>query len=479
MAFPVRVRASLGPAAALVAALAAPRALGAAEPPPFTTTKLANGLELVALESHKVPLVTIVLSVKAGAMTETPDIRGLTHLWEHMFFKGNARLPNQEAFNKRIRQLGIVYNGDTSAEKVRYFFTLPSVYLDEGLQFMADAIATPLLDKVELEKERRVVLDEYDRSAAQPSFDFANLERILAFGDKEYLRDPLGHRPIIENATREQLFRIKNEVFVPSNAALLVAGDFKTARLKTLVAGHFKDWHDPKGWQKVTPPKFPAWPKSVEYTMVRPNVRNAEVVLTFAGPKARTERADSFAADVLVTLLEQRTGKFYRKFVDSGLAYQAGFGYYTQSQAGEAELTATTSPEHVAEVRKLLVDEIPLMIKDDYFEPRQLEDVRRTLSLNHKREMNQPSEFVKTLAFWWAVTGLDYYNSYFDNLRKTGLPQVRGFITKYLLNKPYIAATLVSPEDAKKVGIKDTAGPLVDKYLGAYKVTKAPAPGKG
>ena len=51
---------------------------------------LANGMQLVSLEAHKVPLVTIVISVKAGALTESPDTNGLTHLWEHMFFKGNA-----------------------------------------------------------------------------------------------------------------------------------------------------------------------------------------------------------------------------------------------------------------------------------------------------------------------------------------------------------------------------------------------------
>ena len=59
---------------------------------PFTSFKTSTGLEVIAMESHKVPLVTIVLCSKAGGMTETPATNGLTHLWEHMFFKGNANL---------------------------------------------------------------------------------------------------------------------------------------------------------------------------------------------------------------------------------------------------------------------------------------------------------------------------------------------------------------------------------------------------
>ena len=74
---------------------------------------------------------------------------------------------------------------------------------------MADAISTPLLEPNELERERKVVLDEYDRNASQPGFDLFNIERMLIYGNHEYLRNPLGRRPIIEKATREQLLQIK------------------------------------------------------------------------------------------------------------------------------------------------------------------------------------------------------------------------------------------------------------------------------
>jgi zinc protease len=440
----------------------------AATTPAYTTHKLDTGLEIIGLESHKVPLVTIVLAVKAGAMTETPTTNGLTHLWEHMFFKGNKRIPNQEAFNKRIRELGIVYNGDTSAEKVRYYFTLPSAFLDEGLQFMADAIATPLLEQVELEKERRVVLDEYDRSAAQPGFDFHNLERTLLYGDKGYLRDPLGHRPTIENATREQLYKIKDEVMVPSNSTLLVAGDFDPKKLKAMVEEHFEDWEDPDGWKPLTPPAFPPFPPTTSYVMTRPNVQNATVQITFAGPKARSQPAESFAADVLCHLLDHRSGKFYKKFIDSGLTFKAGLSYYTQSQTGEMTLYAETVPAKVMEVQKLLLAEVKEWSKPGYFTQTQLEDVRRQLTINHKREMNEPSEYVKSLAFWWAVTGLDYYGTYIENLQKTGFAETTAFAKQWLDGKPYLAAALLSPEDAKKVGLKDTAAPLVEKHLKAY-----------
>lgn len=436
----------------------------------FFNKKLDTGLEFIGMESHKVPLVTIVLAVRAGGMTETEEINGLTHLWEHMFFKGNKRIPNQEAFNKRIRQLGIVYNGDTSAELVRYYFTLPSSFLDEGLQFMADAISTPLLEQVELEKERKVVLNEYERSAAQPSFDHRNLERKLIYGKEDYLRDPLGTRPIIESASREQLYQIKDEVMVPSNSAILVSGDFVPSELEKLVKKHFSDWKDPKDWKPVVRPEFQKFPETLAFVMTRPNVQNAAIQYTFNGPKANKDVADSLAADVLVNLLEHTNGKFYKKYVDSGLTFGAGFSYYTQSQAGELELTASTKAEDALKVQKMLLEEVAEWTRDDYFTEVQLEDVRRNLLINHKRDLNQPSAYIKSLAFWWGVTGLSYYDGYLDSLQKTGLVEIRGFVKKWLVDKTYISSMLLSPKDAKDVGIKDNSQPLVDKYLSVYKL---------
>ena len=452
-------------------ALAAPTAK---ELPAYTEDKLPNGLGVLAMESHKVPLATVVLSCKAGAMTETPDINGLTHLWEHMFFKGNKRLANQEIFNKRVRQLGISFNGDTAQEKVRYFFTLPSAFLDDGLQFMSDAISTPLLEQKELERERRVVQDEYDRAAAHPSFDFGNLGRNYIYGKDEYKRDPLGLRTIIDKATREQLLRIKDEVFVPSNCALLVGGDFQKTQLKALVAKHFSDWHDPKGWKALPSNKFQAFPKTKSFVMTRANVQNAQVQITFAGPKARSQPQDSYEADVLTALIEHRSGKFYHKFVDSGLTYQAALGYYTESQAGEIDLFGTTEPKNALKVRDALLAEIPLMAKPDYFNQQQLDDVRRKITINHKREINEPTEFIKSLAFWWAVTGLDYYGTYLDHVEQVTLADVSKFVNKWLVKKPYVAGILVSPQDAKAANLKDDSQPLVDQYLSMYKKTVAP-----
>ncbi|HYO23252.1 MAG TPA: insulinase family protein, partial [Flavisolibacter sp.] len=92
-------------------------------PKDYYWQKLDNGLEVVVIENHKVPLATIEIAVKNGAYTEGPEFSGLSHLFEHMFFKANKVYSDQEKFLKRTQELGAIWNGTTGNERVNYFFT--------------------------------------------------------------------------------------------------------------------------------------------------------------------------------------------------------------------------------------------------------------------------------------------------------------------------------------------------------------------
>jgi len=131
---------------------------------------LPNGLEVILLEDHSVPLVTIELAVRNGSYTEPPELNGLSHLYEHMFFKANRAIKNAEEYLQRIGQLGIAYNGETREEVVEYYFTTTSPNLRAAMNFMRDATRYPLFDEKEFERERQVVIGEIDRNESEPFF---------------------------------------------------------------------------------------------------------------------------------------------------------------------------------------------------------------------------------------------------------------------------------------------------------------------
>src|ERR1700748_1028025 len=132
--------------------------------------KLDNGLEVVAIENRKVPLATIEIAVKNGAYTEGPEYSGLSHLFEHMFFKANKDYPTQELLLKRTQELGAIWNGTTNTEKVNYFFTFDRDSLEAGLKFINAAIRFPVYRTEDMQKERPVVDGEFQRAESNPNW---------------------------------------------------------------------------------------------------------------------------------------------------------------------------------------------------------------------------------------------------------------------------------------------------------------------
>lgn len=433
----------------------------------ITETRLENGFEVLVYSEAKVPLVTLVLVFKAGAMTETADIDGLTHFWEHMFFKGNQKYKDQESFQKRIRELGIVFNGDTSAEKVRYFFTLPSSKFEEGVEFMADAIRTPKLEVTELERESAVVMNEYERNASQPGFGLYRLSNRILYGDKALKRDALGSAEIIKTANQAKLYRIRDEVFVPQNGALVVSGDVGEDLAVKTVGKYFSSWKNPPNWKLPDTTTEFLLKTKIEAIYTHPQAQNIVMEMSYQGPTTVSSKEHTFSVDILAFLLEHSNGKFYRKFVDSGLALDAGLSMVTTSVASEVNISAMVMPENFKKLKAELVSEVGKWSDPLYFTESELADVKRKMRIAHIRELNKPSEFGKSLAFWWAVAGLDYYNSYLDALDRVTLADV-GVVVKKYLSGPYLTSILSSPADAKKVGLKPNYQELEKKY-GLYR----------
>src|SRR6185437_11673360 len=140
--------------------------------PPVQEHTCPDGLTVLVAEDHALPLVTIEIAARNGSMTESPEYNGLSHLYEHMFFKANKALPSQEAYMARARELGMVWNGTTNTERVNYFFTTTTDHLGDAMVFMRDAIVSPLFGDKELEREREVVVGEIERNLSSPSYHF-------------------------------------------------------------------------------------------------------------------------------------------------------------------------------------------------------------------------------------------------------------------------------------------------------------------
>ena len=433
------------------AALALP--LGTfAEDSVFTTaidnihrTTLDNGLEVVVIEDHSLPVVAIEIAVHAGAFVEPPDLNGLSHLYEHMFFKGNQAIPDQGAYMDRQRELGMLWNGTTSTERVNYFFTLGSDRLCEGMAFMSNAIRTPLFLTEELVRERVVVLGEFDRNEANPYYHLRKAVEDALWFEYQSRKDTLGDRETISTATVEQMEWFGETYYVPNNSVLFLAGDLTPEQGFALAEEMFGMWEaGPDPFVENPRVTHPPLPESVS-AIVEQDVQVSAVMIGWHGPSVADDPQATFAADVFSYIISQPAHRFQQNLVESGITLGTSLSYLTQAGPGPIYLTTVLAPPNVEQALGLLREEIAHFTDPDYFTDEQLETAKTLLAVSELYSRQQTTEWVHTVSFWWAVAGLDYYLDYVQNLQATSREDIAAYIEQYILDQPYAMAVLVSP----------------------------------
>jgi zinc protease len=416
---------------------------------------LANGLEVIVLEDHSVPVVTIELAAKNGSYTEPPELNGLSHLYEHMFFKTNRAVANQEEYLRRIGQLGIAYNASTREEVVNYFFTTTSPNLRTAMQFMRDSVRYPLFDEREFERERQVVIGEIDRNESNPFYYLNKEMNDRLFFKYPSRKEPLGNRETVSTATTAMMRLIQSRYYVPNNSALVVTGDVTPEDIFKMAQEFYGDWPRREKDPFVEFPlvEHPPLPKSEGIIIAQP-VQNVIINIGWHGPSIGKDNASTYAADVFSFILSQPNSRFQRALVDSGLTTGVGIGYYTQRNVGPISIIFQTTPEKAQAATRAVYEEIAHFNDKDYFTDAQLESAKALLEADDLYSREKLSEYAHTLSFWWASTGLDYFRGYLGRLRATSREDISRYVTTYIQGKPHVAIALLSEEAQQKAKIQ-------------------------
>lgn len=423
----------------------------------MTTTTLDNGLEVIVIENHSVPLVTVEMDVRNGAFTESPEYDGLSHLYEHMFFKANRTIPDQESYMARVRQLGAVFNGTTSEERVNYYFTLSVDSLQAGLDFMEDAIRYPLFLQEELERERPVVLGEYDRNEANPFFHL-----LIAVDEKtwspEYFsrKNVIGDRDVISTATQEKMRTVQERFYIPNNSALILSGDITPEEGFRLAEEVFGDW--PRGPDPFAEPvNDPPVLEASDAVIVELPVQATVEMIRWHGPSVDEDPEATYAADLMIYMLNRPGSQFQTALVDSGLAVAVNFSYLTLSHVGPITVFAQTTPAMVTELNRAIHAEIARLVDPEYFSDEDMSSAKTQLAINDTYSRESSSNIAHTVGFWWAVAGIDYYKSYVDNIKQVTRDDIARFVDTYLTGRPYVTGVLINPMARAEIGLTTEA----------------------
>jgi len=417
----------------------------------YETFTLDNGLTVYLVQKNETPLISVWLSCKTGAYTETPETNGMTHLFEHMYFKANKNMKSAEEYFSTINKFGILYNGYTSVEYVYYYYILPKFYIESALKFMHDSIVLTGLNPDELEKEKEVIEEEYNLRNSDPEYYLLNKIMPQAlYGDQFYRFDVIGDMSVVKSATIEQLKNIKENFFTPKNSALFIVGDFESENAKKLVTEIFNDWEGKEPPQLNIQPVKDLTSNIIKFNyMQNPYYAKIFIMMNGPGTNNKDEERLGYAADVLFGSISIENHPFEKAL--RPYAYDWDFYYQTSIYDGPIYFSAIVPVNQVGNVYKIFKDNFNKLVNNQsYWDNQFIETARQSyainqINLNKTRDIEKVGSFCsRTWASNFFPKILDLYQQY----NSVTSSDIKEFIQKYLLNKFWVVGVLINKTKA-------------------------------
>lgn len=193
----------------------------------FRKTTLSNGLRVVTKNLPSTQAVTVLVLTGAGSRYERKEINGISHFLEHMFFKGGVKYKNAKEVSEAIDSIGGDFNAFTGKEYAGYYVKAAKESVDVAFDVLSDMMLHAKFPQEEIEKERGVILEEYNMYQDTPMYQVGwEFERLL-FGDQPLGWDEIGTKELIKSVNHDGFADYKKSLYTTDNIVIAVCGNIE------------------------------------------------------------------------------------------------------------------------------------------------------------------------------------------------------------------------------------------------------------
>ncbi len=410
--------------------------------------KLDNGQTVVVQEVKNNPIVTIDTWIKTGSIDEEDSNNGVAHFLEHLFFKGTKTHEPGE-FDKILETKGAITNAATSKDFTHYYITIPSKDFDLAMNLHGDMILHPLIPRKEMEKERKVVLEEISKDLNSPTKIMQDNLNSMLYTTHPYKRKVIGRSDVIETITRDQVLSFYNKNYSPSNMVTVIIGDVDAnhAIEKTKEAFNAEYKKQTKTiYTKEAP--LTKQQKKVEYL----DTESGYMVIGFRGTPI--DDKDSYALDVLATILGDGRSSVLNQVLKEKkrIAFSVDAGNSTFRDDGIFYISANYEPTKCKIVQDTIFNEIEKIQKNGVTDD-QLKLAKNIIERSTYYSRESITNIATEIGYTMALTNdIKFYDTYLDNIKNVSKEDVKKVAEKYLgINRS--AVSIVLPKSAKEVPV--------------------------
>ena len=391
-----------------------------------------NGLTVLFLENHNAPVITFMVTYRVGSRNEAIGHTGSTHLLEHLMFKGSEQFNKEKgtAIWNVLQDVGAMINATTWFDRTNYFELLPKEHLPQAVKIEADRMRSAFIRDDDRKSEMTVVRNEFERGENDPWEALDKNIWATAYQAHPYHHSTIGWRSDIENVPTERLKEFYDTFYWPNNATVTVIGDFDKAKTLVLLDQKF-------GSISRSPHTIPEMytTEPIQEGPRRITVKRAGEmpIIGIAHKTPEGTNKDIYALQILGRILGYgKTSRFYKRFIDTGLAADVNVWSYPLHDNGLfITYLFIAGDDSCEDVEKEILDEYAKIISDGV----DVEELQRA-----KSQINAQTAFTRdgtysvasNLNEAIALGDWTYYTTFLKKVKNVSIDDIRRVANTYL-----------------------------------------------
>jgi len=404
--------------------------------------RLEDGLKVLIIEDHKTPLATFQIWYRVGSRNEPAGKSGLSHLLEHMMFKGTPKSGSKQ-FSKIVQKNGGIDNAFTTKDYTMYYQTLASDRINISIELEADRMQNLTMDTKEVFAEKSVVMEERRmRYDDDPQNSLYEEVMAAAFESHPYHWPVIGWMSDISSIERNDLYNYYRAYYSPDNAFIVVSGDIKADDIFKKIKTSFGSIPAVTDRRSVTSKENEQ--KGERRIILKREAELPYIIAVYHTPNFPSE--DSYALEVLGTILSGgKSSRLYKSVVyEKKLAIHANAGYSGLNKDPYLFfLDATAAPgKDIKNVENSLYDEIEKIKKEP---PSEREVQKAKNQIEASFIMGQDSIYFQAelAGMFEMLGGWRLKEQYLEGIRKVSPEDVSRVAKKYLNEDNRTAGILI------------------------------------
>src|SRR5947207_2118210 len=424
---------------------------------------LPDGLTIIVQEDHSAPVASVQVWCATGSVYEDQHIgAGLSHILEHMLFKG-TKTRSTNAIAQKIQDVGGYINAYTSFDRTVFWIDVPKDGVATALDVLADAMMNSTLPPEEYQKEQEVIRREFAMGMDDPDRMAGLLLFATAYQRHPYRFPVIGDIEIYNQLTQEQVMQYYKTRYVPNNLTFIVVGDVVAEKVRQQLTDLFKAYPE----KSLQPVFVPAEPPQLGRREAHEEFPTELTHLSLAWHIPEVTNPDVPALDLLSTILgDGRSSRLYRRVrEEAGLAFRIAAFSYTPGDPGLFGIDATLDPkkrEAAGQLVLRIVDEV----KQAGVTAEELAKAKK-ITLSHQlgnltTMRGQASDIGSN---WFLTRNLNFSRDYLDAVQKVTLDDIKRVAANYL-TESNLTVTSLNPKGslaAKAEGPKIAAAADIQK----------------